>query len=157
AIELFASMAKVELYHVPYKGTAPGLTDLLAGRVVMLASSAMSLLVPHVRSGKLRALGVSSPKRSAALPDVPSLAETVPGYQAVQWSALMAPAGTPAEIIRRLHQETVAILRVPEVKDRLTSDSAEIVGSTPEELAAFLRAETTKWAEVAKRAGIEPQ
>jgi tripartite-type tricarboxylate transporter receptor subunit TctC len=157
AIELLASMAQVQLYHVPYKGTAPGLTDLLAGRVVMMASSAMSLLVPHVHSGKLRALGVSSVKRSAALPDVPSLAETVPGYEAVQWSALMAPAGTPAKIVRKLHQETVAILEVPAVRDRLTADSAQIVGSTPEALAAFLRAETLKWAKVAKRAGIEPQ
>lgn len=157
AIELLASMAQVRLYHVPYKGTAPGLTDLLAGRVVMLASSAMSLLVPHVKSGKLRALGVSSAQRSAALPDVPSLAETLPGYEAVQWSALMAPAGTAPAIIRKLHQETVAILQVPAVRNRLTADSAEIVGSTPEALAAFLRAETLKWAKVAKLAGIEPQ
>jgi tripartite-type tricarboxylate transporter receptor subunit TctC len=157
AIELFASMAKVSLYHVPYKGTLPGLTDLLAGRIVMMATSAMSLLVPHVKTGKLRALGVSSPKRSSALPDIPSLAETVPGYEAVQWSAVMAPGGTPPVIIRRLHEEITAVLQVPEVRSRLTSDSAEIVGSTPEELAKFLRTEMRKWAEVAKAAGIEPQ
>jgi tripartite-type tricarboxylate transporter receptor subunit TctC len=156
-IELFASMAGVQLYHVPYKGTLPGLTDLLAGRIVMMATSAMSLLVPHVNTGKLRALGVSSAKRSQALPEVPSIAEAVPGYEAVQWSALMAPAGTSQEIVRKLHKEVVAVLHTAEIKARLNADSAEIVGSTPEELAAFLRAETEKWARVAKRAGIEPQ
>lgn len=156
-VELFASMAGVKLYHVPYKGTLPGLTDLLAGRVVVMATSSLGLLVPHVRNGKLRALGVTSRKRTEALPDIPSISEAVPGYESVQWSALMAPAGTPAAIIDRLHNETAAILRLPEIKERLAADSAEVVSSTPEELAAFLRAETAKWAKVAKAAGIEPQ
>lgn len=156
-VELFASMAGVKLYHVPYKGTLPGLTDLLAGRVVVMATSSLGLVVPHVRQGKLRALGVTSKKRSEALPDIPSISETVPEYESVQWSALMAPAGTPREIIERLHKETVTILRMPEIKSRLAADSAETVGSTPEELAAFLHAETAKWAKVAKAAGIEPQ
>jgi tripartite-type tricarboxylate transporter receptor subunit TctC len=139
-VELFASMAKIKLYHVPYKGTAPGLTDLLAGRVVVLATSSVALL-----------------KRSEALPDIPSISETVPGYESVQWSALMAPAATPADIIARLHKETVSILRMAEIRNSLASESAEIVGGSPEELAAFLRAETTKWAKVAKAAGVEPQ
>jgi len=156
-VELFASMAKVRLYHVPYKGTLPGLTDLLAGRIVVMASSSLGLLVPHVRSGKLRALGVSSAKRSQALPEIPSISETVPGYESVQWSALMAPGGTAPDIVTRLYKETVAILHMPEIRDRLAADSAEIVGSSPEELAAFLRAETAKWAKVAKAAGIVPQ
>jgi tripartite-type tricarboxylate transporter receptor subunit TctC len=156
-VELFASMAKIKLYHVPYKGTAPGLTDLLAGRVVVLATSSVALLMPHVKVGKLRALGVSSLKRSDALPDIPSISETVPGYESVQWSALMAPAATPADIIARLHKETVSILRMAEIRNSLASESAEIVGGSPEELAAFLRAETTKWAKVAKAAGVEPQ
>ena len=156
-VELFASMAKVRLYHVPYKGTLPGLTDLLAGRIVVMTSSSLGLLVPHVRSGKLRALGVSSAKRSQALPEIPSISETVPGYESVQWSALMAPGGTAPDIVTRLYKETVAILHMPEIRDRLAADSAEIVGSSPEELAAFLRAETAKWAKVAKAAGIVPQ
>ena len=156
-VELFASMAGVKLYHVPYKGTLPGLTDLLAGRVVVMATSPLGLLVPHVRNGKLRALGVSSRKRTEALPDIPSISEAVPGYESVQWSALMAPAGTPAAIIDRLHKETVSILRMPEIRKSLAADSAEVVGSSPEEMAAFLRAETAKWAKVAKAAGIEPQ
>lgn len=156
-VELFASMAKVQLYHVPYKGTAPGLTDLLAGRVVVMATSSLGLVVPHVKAGKLRALGLSSAKRSQALPDIPTISEAVPGYEAIQWSALMAPAATPADIIAKLYKETVAILRMPEVRDSLAADSAETVGSSPEELAAFLRAETAKWAQVAKAAGIVPQ
>lgn len=156
-VELFASMAGIRLYHVPYKGTAPGLTDLLAGRVWLMATSSIALLASHVKQGKLRALGVSSGKRSAALPDIPAISEAVPGYESVQWSALMAPAGTTADIIDRLHKETVSILRMPEVKNTLAAEGAEVVGSTSQEMAAFLRAETAKWAKVAKAAGIEPQ
>jgi tripartite-type tricarboxylate transporter receptor subunit TctC len=157
-IELFASMAKIRLLHVPYKGTAPGLVDLLGGRVAMMATSSMSLLVPHVRAGRLRALGITTAARSRALPDIPTIAEAgVPGYEAVQWSGLLAPAGTPREIIARLHKETVAILRTPEATERLAGDSAEVVASSPEEFAAFIRAETVKWAKVAKAAGIQPE
>lgn len=150
-------MTGVKLYHVPYKGTLPLLTDLLAGRVVVMATSSLGLVVPHVKNGKLRALGVTSRKRTEALPDIPSVGEAVPGYESVQWSALMAPAATPAAIVERLHKETVAILHMPEIKERLAADSADVVGSSPGELAAFLRAETAKWAKVAKAAGIEPQ
>jgi len=156
-IELFASMAKVKLTHVPYKGGLPGVTDLLGGRVVMMISSALGLIVPHVRSGKLRALGVTSTTRSKVLPDVPSMSEAVPGFEAVQWAAVMAPAGTPPEIISRLNKEIVSILHTPEIRDRLAADGTEVVGSTPGELAALLRAETAKWAKAAKLAGIEPQ
>jgi len=156
-IELFASMAQLRLTHVPYKGGLPGVTDLLAGRVVMMVSSAMGLLLPHVQAGKLRALGVSSAARSKALPDLPSMAEAVPGFEAVQWAAFMAPTGTPAEIIDRLHKEIVSILHLPEIRERLAADNIEVVGSTPAELAAYLRAETVKWAKAAKLAGIEPQ
>jgi tripartite-type tricarboxylate transporter receptor subunit TctC len=156
AIELFASMAQVRLTHVPYKGAPPVIIDLVAGRVVMTMSSTMSLTLPHVRTGRLRALAVSSATRSKALPDVPTIAETVPGYQDVQWAAFMAPAGTPAEIIDRLQKEIVSILRMPESRERLAVDGAEVVGSTPDELAAFLKAETAKWMNVVKAAGIEP-
>ena len=157
AIELFASMAQVRLTHVPYKGAPPVIIDLVAGRVVMTMSSTMSLTLPHVRTGRLRALAVSSATRSKALPDVPTIAETVPGYQDVQWAAFMAPAGTPAEIIDRLQKEIVSILRMPESRERLAADGAEVVGSTPDELAAFLKAETAKWINVVKAAGIEPE
>jgi len=157
-IELFASMAQIRLLHVPYKGTAPGLIDLLAGRVAMMATSSMSLIVPHLRAERLRALGISTAARSRALPDIPTIAEAgVPGYESVQWSGLLAPAGTPQEIIAKLHQEAVSILRAPEVRERLAGDSAEVVASSPEEFAAFMKAETIKWAKVAKAAGIKPE
>jgi tripartite-type tricarboxylate transporter receptor subunit TctC len=157
-IELFTSMANIRLLHVPYKGTAPGLVDLLAGRVALMATSSMSLVVPHVRNGKLRALGISTASRSRALPDIPTIAEAgVPGYEAVQWSVLLAPAGTPREIIAKLHKEIVSILRAPETMERLAGDSAEVVASSPEEAAAFVKAETVKWARVAKAAGIQPE
>ena len=158
AIELFASMAQIRLLHVPYKGTAPGLTDLLAGRVALVATSSMSLLVPHVRGGRLRALGITSAARSKALPDIPTIAEAgLPGYEAVQWSVMAAPAGTSRDIIVRLHKETVGILGMPETRERLAGDSAEIVGSSPEAAAAFIKSETAKWAKVVKAAGIEPE
>jgi tripartite-type tricarboxylate transporter receptor subunit TctC len=158
AIELFASMAQIRLVHVPYKGTMPGLIETLAGRVAMIATSSMSLVVPHVRTGKLRVLGITSATRSPALPEFPTIAEAaLPGYEAVQWSGMLAPTGTPQVILARLHKETVAILRTPEIRERLAADSAEIVASSPEEFAAFLKAETVKWARVVKAAGIEPE
>lgn len=155
--ELFASMAQIKLSHIPYKGTLPIIADLLAGRVVMMLSSSMGLVVPHVQTGKLRALGVSSASRSTLLPDVPAMSETLPGFEAVQWAAFMAPAGTPAEIIDRLHREIVAVLQLPDSKARLAAESIEVVGSTPDEFAAYLRAEIAKWARAAKAAGVEPQ
>ena len=157
ATELFASMAKVKLTHVPYKGAPPVIIDLVAGRVVMAMSSTLGLIMPHVRNGRLRALAVSSATRSKALPDVPTIAETLPSYHDVQWAAFMAPAGTPAEIIDRLQKEIVSILRMPESRERLAVDAAEVVGSTPDEFGAFLRAETMKWLKLAKAAGIEPE
>jgi len=118
----------------------------------------MALLIPHVQSGKLHALGVTTAHRIRALPDVPTIAEAgLPGYESVQWSGMLAPAGTPREIIVKLHGEAVSILRAPEARERLANDGAEVVGSSPEEFSAFLRAETVKWAKVAKVAGIQPE
>lgn len=157
-IELFASMAKIRMVHVPYKGSLPGIVDLLAGRVMLTATSSMANLVPHVRAGKMRALGVTTSVRIPSLPDVPTIAEAgVPGYESVQWSGLLAPAGTPPEIIARLHKEVVGIVRSPEGKERLAKIGTEAVGSSPEEFAAFIKSETVKWATVAKAAGISPE
>lgn len=157
-MELFASMARIRLLHIPYKGTLPGLIETIAGRVAMIATSSMSLVVPNVRSGKLRALGITSATRSRVLPDIPTIAEAgVPGYEAVQWSGMLAPAATPQEIVTRLHKEVTAILRTPDVRDRLAADSAEIVAGTPEQFAEFLKAEMVKWANVVKAAGIEAE
>lgn len=158
AIELFASMAKIRMVHVPYKGSLPGIVDLLAGRVALTATSSMSNLIPHVRTGRMRPLGVTAATRTQALPDVPTVAEAgLPGYEAVQWSGLLAPAGTPREIISTLHKEVVAILHTPEARERLANIGTEVVGSSPEEFAAFMKTETVKWAKVAKAAGIQPE
>ena len=157
-IELFASMAKIRMVHVPYKGSLPGVVDLLAGSVALTATSSMSNLIPHVRTGRMRPLGVTAATRTPALPDVPTVAEAgLPGYEAVQWSGLLAPAGTPREIISTLHKEVVAILHTPEARERLANIGTEVVGSSPEEFAAFMKTETVKWARVAKAAGIQPE
>jgi tripartite-type tricarboxylate transporter receptor subunit TctC len=157
-IELFASMAQIRMVHVPYKGSLPGIVDLLAGRVALSATASMANLIPHVRSGRLRALGVTTAKRTQALPDTPTIAEAgLPGYESVQWSGLLAPAGTPREIVTALHKEVIAILHTPEARERLAGIGTEMVGSTPEEFAAFIKSETAKWAKVAKAAGIEPE
>ncbi len=156
AMALFASMAQIRLTHVPYKGSIPGVIDLIAGNVAMTANS-MSTIMPHVRAGKLRALGVASARRVAAAPELPTVAEAgVPGYESVQWSGLLAPAGTPQEIIARLHKETIAIVRAPGTRERLASDGSEVIANTPQEFASFLKTELVKWAKVVKATGIEP-
>ena len=155
-IELFMLMTGTRMLHVPYKGPAPGLIDLIAGRVSLAGPSTIAAL-PHVRAGRLRALAVTTAKRLAILPDVPAIAETVPGYESVSWFGFMAPAGTPRDVILRLHREITILLGEPRVRERFTADGAEIVGSTPEEFDAFVRAETAKWGKVVKAAEIKLQ
>lgn len=156
-MELFASMAQIRMIHVPYKASSQTAIDLIAGHVAILTTS-MASAIPHVRAGKMRALGVTSAGRAAAAPDIPTIAEAgLPGYESVQWSGLLAPAGTPPDIIARLHRETVAILRTPDSRDRLAGDGSRVIANSPEAFAADLRAETVKWARVAKAAGIQPE
>jgi hypothetical protein len=157
-MELLAHMAQIRLMHIPYKGTLPGLIETIAGRTALIATSSMQLVLPNARAGKLRVLGITSPARVTSLADIPTVAEQgLPGFEAVQWTAMMAPAGTPADILGRLQKEIVAILRMPEIRDKLAVDGAEIVASAPEEFSSFLRAETVKWAAVVKAAGIQPE
>ena len=157
-IELLAHMAQIRLVHVPYKGTLPGLIETIAGRTALIATSSMQLVLPNARAGKLRILAISSATRVASLPEIPAVAESgLPGYEAVQWTAMMAPAATPADILARLQKEIVAILRMNEIRDKLAVDGAEIVASSPEEFAAFLRNETVKWVAVVKAAGIQQE
>ncbi len=158
SMELFALMAGIHMVNVPYKGGAPGIIDLVGGRVEVTVTSSLSVILPHVRTGRVRALGVTSAARIQALPDIPTIAEAgLPGYEAVQWSGLLAPAGTPREIIVKLHQEAVAVLRTTEAREHLAADGNEVVASSPEEFAAFIKAEIVKWTRVAKAAGIEPE
>jgi tripartite-type tricarboxylate transporter receptor subunit TctC len=155
--ELFRSMAKLDVVHVPYKGSAPAITDLVGGHVAMMSATALTG-IPQIRAGRLRGLGVTTSRRSASAPELPTLAEAgVPGYEATQWYGLLAPAGTPPEIVKRLHAEMVQILRLPEVKSRLAGDGAEPVGDTPAQFGKFIQAEIVKWAQVARDAGIKPE
>ena len=156
AIELLASMAGIDMVHIPYKGTSPGVVDLLAGQVSVMAPNLLTAL-PHIKAGKLRALGVTSAVRSEALPEIPAIGEFLPGYEAAQWYGVLAPAGTPSDIVARLHAELVKALLHEEVKVRLAADGAEPVGSSPEEFAAFIRSEIDKWAKVARAAGIRAE
>ena len=154
ATALFVNMAQIRLTHVPYKSGSLGVVDLIAGQVPVMLDS-MSSLLPHVRAGKLRALGVSSARRAAAAPDIPTIAEAgVPGYESGQWYGLFAPAGTPQDIIAWLHRETTAILRASNIKERLAVNGLEVVANSPNEFAAMVKADLAKWTKVVKSAGI---
>ena len=152
--EVFKSVAGVDLLHVPYKGGGPALVDLMAGRVQVMLDTAASAM-PHVRSGKLRALAITGAKRSPEYPDIPTFAEAgLPGYDTNAWYSMHAPAGTPPEVVRRLNAELVASLKDPDVQARFKQLTTEPVGNTPEEFAAFVKAELDKYARVIKSAGI---
>lgn len=152
--ELLMILGGVKMNHVPYKGTAPALVDLIAGRVEMAFEGTPALL-PHVKAGALRALGITSAKRSPLLPDVPAISETLPGFDVNVWYAVFAPAGTPPDVVRKLNGAIVASLRTPELSKQLGDLGAEIVGSTPDELGIYLKAETAKWEKVIGTAGIK--
>jgi tripartite-type tricarboxylate transporter receptor subunit TctC len=155
-MELLKTMAGIDLQHVPYRGTAAAVTDVMGGQIQVAFATALTAK-PQVDAGRVRALAVSGPRRVEALPEVPPVGETVPGYEAMQWYGLVVPAGTPAAIVGRLNAEALVALRARETRDRLAADGAEPLGSTPEEFGAFLRREIDKWSRVARAAGIEPQ
>jgi tripartite-type tricarboxylate transporter receptor subunit TctC len=155
-MELFKSMAGIDMVHVPYKGGAPAIADMVGGQVQVMFS-AMAPALPQVKSGKLRALAVSGAKRSSAVPDLPTVTEAgLPGYEVTGWYGLMAPAGTPRSTIDRLHNELSAILKLPDVRERLMGIGVEPVGDTPEHMRDYMKAEIAKWAEVVKVSGIVP-
>jgi tripartite-type tricarboxylate transporter receptor subunit TctC len=157
SMELFKSMTGTELQHVPYKGTTPGVADLMGGQIAAMFANAITAR-PLVDAGRVRALAVSGPARAAAFPGVPTVAEAgVPSYESVQWYGLLAPAGTPAQIVARLHAEAVKALQTEALKEKLAAEGAEAVGSTPAEFALLIRNELEKWTRVARAAGIEPQ
>ncbi|HWI15887.1 MAG TPA: tripartite tricarboxylate transporter substrate binding protein [Burkholderiales bacterium] len=152
AMELFKSMAGVELNHVPYKGTGPLLTDLIAGQVSITIASAFPL-IPQVKAGKLRGLATTGAKRSAALPDLPTIGETVRGYDVTNWFGIIAPAGTPRAVVTRVNQALNKALQRNDVKDLLVSRGADPAGGTPEEFARIIRADYDKWGKVVKASG----
>jgi tripartite-type tricarboxylate transporter receptor subunit TctC len=149
--------AGIQLVHVPYRGTAQSLTDVIAGHLHVAIPSISSSLA-HIRAGKIKALGLTSSKRSAQLPELPTIAESgVPGYQVVIWNALLAPAGTPKAIIDRLSREVADVLRSPEGKRRYSAQGAEPIGSTPQEFARFLRSEMEQYAKVIEASGLKKE
>jgi len=155
AAELFKSTADLDIRHIPYKGVVAALPDLLSGRVTMILSP-IAILLPQAREGKLRALAVTSSKRSAAAPELPTIAESgYPGFEVTGWNGLLAPAKTPAAVVRKLHIETVKALAHPELRAKLAALGLEGIGNSPDEFAAVIKSEIAKWAKVIKDAGIK--
>ena len=156
-MELLLYMTGTRLYHVPYRGGGESIIAVVSGHVPVTVASMLGT-IQQVRVGRLRALGVTTVARVPSAPEIPTIAEAgVAGYESAQWYGMLAPAATPREIILRVHKETVAILRAPEITERLANDGSVVVAGTPEEFGAFIRAETEKWAKVAKAAGIKPE
>jgi tripartite-type tricarboxylate transporter receptor subunit TctC len=157
AAELLKAEAKINLVHVPYKGTGPALRDIIAGHVQMMFAS-VSPSKPHIESGKVRALAVSTLKRTALLPDVGSVAElAIPGFEATAWHALVAPSKTPKDVLRKLHSAMMTTLKDPAVNKQLTNLGLDVTPTTPEELAAYIKTEIPKWAAIIKASGAKMQ
>jgi tripartite-type tricarboxylate transporter receptor subunit TctC len=157
AAEFLRLRASIDIVHVPYKGSAPAITDLLGGQVEMFFANMLSAM-PHITSGRLRAVAVSSVKRSAVLPAIPTMIEAgYPDFEASTWFGLLAPSGVPPEILQRLHAEVVKLLAGKELQQRLASEGAVVVGNTPAEFAAYIRDETEKWTRVVKAAKIRSE
>lgn len=154
--ELFKSLAGVDIVHVPYKGTAAGMTDLIAGRV-QLAFSSIPTVLTHVQGGRLRMLGTGGTKRSPALPDTPPIADTLPGFELVTWYALFAPAGTPAAIVNRLNTETAKVLKDADIQKRFGEQGLETTIMTPQELKRYTENDVSRWSRLIKAANIKAQ
>lgn len=156
AAAMFNSMAKTDVLLVPYKGSAPGMNDLLAGQVQMMFN-AMPSTIGHVKSGQLRALGITSLARSQLAPDLPTVAETLPGYEVATWYGVLAPTGTPEAIIQRLNSEIIKAAQTPDVRKKLEDQGLELMLSTPQAFGALLKTETVKWAEVIRATGVKAE
>jgi tripartite-type tricarboxylate transporter receptor subunit TctC len=159
--ELFKSMAGIDIVHIPYKGGGPAVADLIGGQVQISFATVLES-ISHVRSGKLRALAVSSAKRSAAMPELPTIAEAgagtnLSGYESGSWLGLFAPAGTPQEIVARLSTEAIRIVKLPDVREKLLQQGADPIGGTAAELAAAIQADIVKYARVIRAAGVKPE
>jgi tripartite-type tricarboxylate transporter receptor subunit TctC len=156
ATEYFKLLSKTDLTHIPYKGTAPAVTDLIAGNISMMITGVPPQLA-HVKSGRLRPIAVATPKRLAMFPDLPTIGETVKGYEATQWYGILAPAAVPKAYVGRLNAAIVKALHSPEAKAQLASEAAEPVGNSPEEFGKFMRSEIARWAPVVKQSGAKPE
>ncbi len=154
---MLSNLAKIEMIHVPYKGAAPALADVLGGQIEMIATTILSSQ-PMIQSGKLRALAVTSAKRSGTLPNVPTVAESgVPGFEATSWLMLLGPSKTPRAVVTRLHEETVRFTEQSDVRKRVAADGGEPVGSSPEQASAYLKGQVERWGQVIRAAGVQPE
>ena len=153
-IEMLKAATGIQVVHVPYKGAAPAMADLLAGQVQVMFET-ITTAIPQIKAGKIRGIAVAAAKRSTLLPELPPLTDTVPGLDTTSWYGLMVPAGTPRAVIDRLHAETVKALALPDVKERLAGLGTETVGNTPAEFQRYLQAEMAKWQKVIRQAGIK--
>jgi len=157
AMELFKRQANVDLIHIPYKGSSPSISDLIGGRV-MLSMDSLVQSFPHLKAKRLKALAVLGPRRAALLPEVPTIAESgLPGYALTNWFGLLAPAATPKETVLKIHADVIRVLRDPEAKKRITELGADVVGNSPEDFGAAMRAESAQWAEIIKAANIHAE
>lgn len=151
--ELFKSMAGIDIMHVPYKGDSPAMNDVMGGQVSMMFATVVAAL-PHIKSGKVRAVGLATAKPTSALPEVAPIARSgVPGFDSSSWGGILAPAGTPKDVVSKLHDGVVKVLKMQDVQQRLDALGAEIIASTPEQFGAYIKAETDKWAGVVKVSG----
>jgi tripartite-type tricarboxylate transporter receptor subunit TctC len=150
--ELFKVLAKVDMVHVPYKGNVPAITDLLAGQTALLFAT-MPTVLPHAKAGKLRALATIGAARAAAAPELPTVAETLPGFEVNNWIGLFAPAGTPVDIVQRWNAEVLRTMQSPQIQARLPAEGARFIPTTPEQFGAFVKAEIAKWAPIVKASG----
>ncbi len=153
AVELFAGMAGVKMLHIPYKGGGPALTAVLGGEAD-LSALAVSAVMPHVTSGRLRALAITSPKRLPALPQIPAAAETVPGYDFASWVGVLAPSSTPPALVNTINGIVVKAARAPDLVERFTKDATDVVANSPAEFQAFIQSEAKRWAKVVKDSGM---
>jgi tripartite-type tricarboxylate transporter receptor subunit TctC len=155
-VELFKSMTGVNLVHIPYKGSGPSFVDLLAGQVTLTCDSLLQSL-PYIKAGRLRALGVLGSKRTALLPDVPTVGETVRGYDLTNWFGLAAPAATPRELVNRIYGDLSKVMQQTDFRERISKMGADVVGSTPDQFGAFMKSESAKWGKVIREANIKAE
>jgi len=150
--EMLKTFAGIEMTHVPYKGSSPAITDVIAGQVQLMIGNLPPIL-PHIKSGKVRALGVTTATRFAATPDLPPVGDTVPGYESLAWFGLFAPTGTPKEVISKWHADVVAVLTLPDIRERVAQLGFDVVGNTPDAYSALVRNDIAKWQRVVKASG----
>jgi tripartite-type tricarboxylate transporter receptor subunit TctC len=153
--EMLKMMAGIDMQHIPYKGASPAITDVMGGQAQLMIGNLPPML-PHIKSGKLRLLAVTTPSKFAAVPDAPPMAETVAGFESLAWFGVFAPAATPKDIVTKWHADTVAVLAMPDVKEKIVQLGFDVIGNTPDQYAAIVKSDIAKWSKVVKASGAKP-